>query len=131
MNDTKEKPEQSLKTLWEILGSGEIKINWPAVEAEANDGDMCGDTGYWCMALMHVRAERDRLQAIVDLMPKTADGVPVVPGMMLYYPVRGHTGVIQDEALVGIPTDWDEAWTDCDECYSTKEAAEAAAKDKA
>ena len=34
--------------------------------------------------LCRVEAERDRLAAIVEQLPKTADGVPVVPGMALW-----------------------------------------------
>lgn len=32
-----------------------------------------------------LRKEIDRLQAIVALLPKTADGVPITPGMRLWY----------------------------------------------
>ena len=35
-------------------------------------------------------AERDRLQAIVDRLPKTADGVVITPGTMVY----DHTGEV-------------------------------------
>ena len=34
--------------------------------------------------LTHALAERDRLQATVDKLPRTADGVPVVPGVELW-----------------------------------------------
>lgn len=59
-------------------------------------------------------AEVERLQAIVDKLPKTADGVPVVPGMVVWKSNCEPTNV---GMLLG-------TWV-C-QCYSTHEAAEAA-----
>ena len=36
---------------------------------------------------LSLQARIDSLQAVVDKLPKTADGVPVVPGMNLYSPI--------------------------------------------
>lgn len=66
-------------------------------------------------------AEIERLHAIVERLPKTADGVPVVPEMALYWPGREygypyHAMMILDD------------WTgfNAGSFYSTHEAAEAA-----
>ena len=87
-------------------------------------------------------AELERLRAIVDKLPKAADGVPVVPGMELYLiwtPVVGGNkcrtrdckGIIEwDEGVImkwnmsgGTPASQHIAIKDC---YSTRAAAEAA-----
>ncbi len=60
------------------------------------------------------------LQAIVDKLPKTADGVPIVPGMRVYH--RDWKGNVTDER-----TSWAPPYPKvfcC--CYSSREAAEAA-----
>ncbi len=75
-------------------------------------------------AAKQMRAERDRLQTIVDKLPKTADGVPVVPGIKVWH--RDYLGVVTEEAGVWKPPF--PGLLVC--CYSTREAAEAAAKDK-
>lgn len=98
-------------------------------------------------------AERDalkakilQLQAIVDRLPKTADGVPVAPGMMVWTPDD-----LDDPSLVTGVTNFNASGCDCDgdgeesyhnagddchwkcdrsnpanECYSTRAAAQAA-----
>ena len=82
-----------------------------------------------------LRNQLARLQAIVDKLPKTADGVPVVPGMRLYplHPIdlEAH---IEDYGTVTVAL-WDENSGvhlihgydsfRVGNCYSTKEAAEA------
>jgi predicted nuclease with TOPRIM domain len=71
------------------------------------------------------------LQAIVDKLPKTADGVPVVPGMSLY--VDGPWEVQTALMLKGgsQPSRGD-TWLrlSTGNYYSTREAAEAAAKER-
>ena len=67
-------------------------------------------------------AEVERLQAIVDKLPTTADGVPVVPGMMLYLPGSAYMGRAMFHTYGftcgnGGPL--------CGQCYSTKDAASA------
>ena len=81
-----------------------------------------------------LEAELERLRAIVDKLPRTADGVPVVPGMEVYYPIR--SGTRQGEIL----QQWVNDSLDVTPCrstnrvaiyswYSTREAAEAAGGD--
>lgn len=107
---------------------------------------------------MAVRRERDTLRqrvakleaeiaAIVGKLPETADGVPVVPGMDVWLPTGAayqsgnvlvvHRGVghhiIQWVAVEVIAVHADlatETRFPARECYSTREAAEAAGIDK-
>ena len=77
-------------------------------------------------------AEIERLREIVDRLPKTADGVPVTPGMNLYAP-----NVDYDFGALAIVSDSDRPQIECRDvrgvefgmcaslCYSTREAAEA------
>jgi len=80
----------------------------------------------------------DRLQAIVDKLPRTADGVAIVPGMVVYKWFECPPG-IQAIDVVDVCDTEDitceinkgefKGWTDVVEsqdCYSTREAAEAA-----
>src|SRR5690554_6157274 len=79
-------------------------------------------------------AENTKLRAIVDKLPKTADGVPVVPGMALY-PLHPLPGVEDDHGIATIGV-YDPATMEhlvhgygefrTGACYSTREAAEAA-----
>lgn len=76
-----------------------------------------------------LRAENRTLKAIVDKLPKTADAVPIVPGMRLYAPYnngRTNTGFqLHNGQLTCLYFD-----DGFDRCvwsqYSTREAAEAA-----
>lgn len=82
--------------------------------------------------------ELDRLHAIVERLPKTADGVVVVPGMTVYevrasrpgepYEMRDFRTTTPDEQ--GYSTfHWETGYSAIgrlDRCYSTREAAEAA-----
>ena len=87
--------------------------------------------------------EIDRLQAIVDRLPKTADGVPIVPhDQPTVWVFTKRTGLYrpgepaqwwdmivhsyEDGKLVGFVGGSHMAKIDPSECYSTKEAAEAA-----
>lgn len=69
--------------------------------------------------------ERVRLQSIVDRLPKTADGVPVVPGMALH-DRSGLVGVVKyvgsDTALVDIDGEL-RTWT-CQYYYAVEQAKE-------
>lgn len=70
------------------------------------------------------------LRVVVDKLPKTADGVPIVPGMKVYYPLMGNRrgeiegSYIDNHLHVGTqssnskPSDY--CW------YSTREAAKEA-----
>jgi len=74
------------------------------------------------------------LQAIVDKLPKTADGVPVVPGMNVFYysPYQREVFRINDAMrckATYIPSGCSQLnlqWVGVDECYSTRLAAKAA-----
>jgi hypothetical protein len=69
------------------------------------------------------KAEIERLRAIVDRLPKTADGVPMVPGLRVWIWFVG--GKITEAVHSG--TDPKQSyWGSALWCYSTKEAAEEA-----
>ena len=83
-------------------------------------------------AMQAAAAEIKRLQAIVDKLPKTKDGVPVVPGEDVVW----HPAIANEEGELS-PLDvhasrcasWQEVPTVAfavSECYSTREDAEAA-----
>jgi hypothetical protein len=68
-------------------------------------------------SLERLQAEVDRLKAIVGKLPKTADSVPIVPGMTVYH--RDWEGNVTEER-----TSWAPPYPKvfgC--CYSTREAA--------
>ena len=70
-----------------------------------------------------LKDDLDRLQAIVDKLPKTADGVPVVPGMEVWVTMTRlrQSHIVKDWTEVD-EQDWEKYF------YSTREAAEAAAR---
>ena len=74
-------------------------------------------------AALRLGRERKRLQAIVDKLPKTADGVPIVPGRRVWQTPGDWYGVKMSMTAGPYCTTFPE-W---DEVYSTREAAEAAA----
>lgn len=91
-------------------------------------------------------AELERLRAIVDKLPKTADGVPMHPGAIVWTnpgcpddPQKTMVTSVINFVACGAPdgeqsirTPLDDCCPDCDEgfqaseCYSTRAAAEAA-----
>ena len=74
-------------------------------------------------ALAELQEENDRLQAIVAKLPKTADGVPVVPGMEVWQDC--FDGIKQRWAASGIEDDRAMVTSFVyAECYSTRKAAE-------
>lgn len=97
-----------------------------------------------CCSLCYVgwaRAELERLQAIVDQLPKTIDGVPVLPGMVLWYVSFSLASRVEVVSLDDLGSDWPatvrKAISASDSsgstfrwhvqgCYSSREAAEAA-----
>lgn len=81
-----------------------------------------------------LRAENERLRAIVDRLPKTADGVPVGPGSVVwgcsphFLPPTGEhvrEGAVVDKSDWAVCLDGG-AIVALDRCYSTREAANAA-----
>lgn len=82
-----------------------------------------------------LEAERGRLRAIVDKLPKTADGAPVVPDMAIYprHPVDMEDGDGEDCAVARMyyyddlsGEMLDEHQCDVTQCYSSPEARAAA-----
>jgi len=86
-------------------------------DGSAVAGDMCDAAD-----------EIERLRAIVDKLPKTADGVTVVPGMLLYHYATGRPlgNVVTYTAGMRAHGQWAVAAYPVGDCYSTREAAEAA-----
>lgn len=85
-------------------------------------------------AALRLGRERKRLQAIVDKLPTTADGVPIVPEMTVW--VIGNFGsivrsvrelVVYDVSSLQC-SDGDRYRWSARDCYSTRKAAEAAAE---
>ena len=78
--------------------------------------------------LKHVLAQRDVLQAVVDQLDTTKDGVPIVPGMLLYRVLYGR--VDEHEACLAVDTgDYSDPsyyLLSGDEYYSTAELAKLA-----
>ena len=72
-----------------------------------------------CAKLQEAEQKIERLQAIVDRLPKTADGVPIVPGMEVWS-WMGDAGLMSTEITRIGKGGWFAA------CYSTREAAEKA-----
>jgi hypothetical protein len=66
-----------------------------------------------------------KLDAVVDALPKTADGVTVYPGMELY--VLTHDDGIQQDVASGMTADRYNAH-DVRHCYSTRAAVETASE---
>ena len=68
------------------------------------------------------QAKIAELEDIVDKLPTTADGVPVVPGMEIWHP-DGRTGTA---SIAYYGRDCFPSYVVAEYCYSTREAAEAA-----
>jgi hypothetical protein len=74
-----------------------------------------------------------RLQAVVDMLDKTKDGVYVTPGMIVYHPDHLHNRTLYSQLF--IPKNEIAHSGDCNfhatisDCYSTWELAAQAAKD--
>ena len=80
--------------------------------------------------------ELERLQAIVDRLPTTADGVPIAKGVIIYRAVGDH-GMLEHEVTGFQFADdgslkilmFGRGWTAfCDGWYGSREAAESARK---
>ena len=91
----------------------------------------CGwveESGYAhdCRAVLH--KEIERLQAIVDRLPKTADGVPVVPYVSVVWANPMYFGHVIPKHVNDDGAIWlcGNGGPPVSQCYSTPEAAEAA-----
>lgn len=69
--------------------------------------------------LINARAELAKLREIVDKLPKTADGVPIVPGMPLFFWTDDRE-LYEEKASPNPLENWEQGPGDC---YSTKAAA--------
>jgi len=90
------------------------------------------------------KADAERLQAIVDRLPKTVDGSPIVPGMTVFVPHPHPSNLITEREVVApygtlACLTKEPAHSGCcestahrlaRECYSTREAAEAASAER-
>ena len=82
--------------------------------------------------LEQAKADIERLEAIVDKLPKTADGVPITPGMKIWLinqdegQARFHAVDARDSTIKW----WCGNCFHPEEFYSTPEAAQAANKEK-
>lgn len=104
-----------LLTAWEAATSV-VDTYKPEVSSTA----MLHDKVFW------LGQQYEKLQGVLDKLPKTADGVSVVPGMTIF---NCHGD--EAEAILKAYEDGDWWWGKgprayFDECYSTKAAAEAA-----
>ena len=80
------------------------------------------------MRLHWLEGERERLQAIVDKLPKTADGVPAVPGMRVFrhvWPTTLGEQVLEVDGQNRVRLDGQPYMYDAGDVSSTREAAEA------
>jgi hypothetical protein len=91
-------------------------------------------------AITQLRAENAELRKIVDRLPATADGVPITPRSQCYFSSGVEAAVLavwfcgtlslqSHDERTGLPTnDWTLLSTTAERhnCYSTREAAEAA-----
>ena len=85
-------------------------------------------------AYKELKAQNAELRGVVDKLPKTADGVPVVPRMNVYANRINGDGTWPDPYAGRLPqqfavfdgVDWSRLPS---ECYSTIEAAESARKE--
>ncbi len=68
-------------------------------------------------------AKLERLREVVEQLPKTADGVPIVPGMTLYR----YTGSAKEYANLRLSSQFELPVAIWDAYFSTDEAAQAAA----
>lgn len=66
-------------------------LRWWGYRLEAERDDLRGSVNTLAMQLREARAERDRLKAIVDALPKTADGQYMPIGSTVYYDNRDHS----------------------------------------
>jgi len=90
-----------------------LRYGEPAAKPEPTNAEL----EFWC--------EIERLRAIVDMLPKTEDGVPIVPGMTMSLWYRSPAGIVEAPP----PETWADVWSIADslnQFYSARAAAEAA-----
>jgi hypothetical protein len=107
-------------------------IGWcmdAGVAAMCDDHCGHGNEDSICYPVPSTRAEVERLQAIVDKLPKTADGVRVVPHVDIVWAI--YNGRIGNRHWYRGDQNWvygefSHHTVRVDKCYSSREAAEAA-----
>ena len=95
---------------------------------DALDREQSEETDDWEITDIRWREKIDQLQASVKKVPKTADGVPVVPGMVLYR--ISQSGCVNKHAVLWVSNiHWsDSLGKHYGPVYSTNKAAHKAAK---
>lgn len=94
-----------------------------------------------CIEIEQLRAKRDRLAEIVERLPKTADGVPITPGMTAWWYTKDECGggVISSTQIINMSTNLERFGVSFQSgggenpkyLYSTREAALAAKESEA
>lgn len=78
--------------------------------------------------MSQLRQDNERLQAIVGMLPKTADGVTILPGMTVWQRETRDAGrswhIVEHGVAHGWPTIWPYPGCIPRRCYSTREAGE-------
>ena len=119
---------------------GMLKMGFePAPTADAYEA-VCEARTKWQERVEKAKAENMRLRAIMDRLPKTVDGMPIVPGMTVFIPHPHPSNLITEREVVApygtlaCLTKEPAHFGCCEstahrlarECYSTREAALAA-----
>ena len=79
-----------------------------------------------CHPVPTSKSETERLQAIVDKLPKTVDCVPVIPGLDEVWVIMADCVVPRQTIVTSSMVGWRIRWGDIENGYSTREAAEKA-----
>ncbi len=125
-------------------------LNFVATTLRADNCECDPDTNFVCFScslgwiVQDAIKEIERLRKLIAQLPTTKDGVTVVPGMALYTERIGGVTRLEVISLDDLSSDWPATVrmpTACGQastyrwhvqgCYSTREAAEAEAKEKA
>ena len=116
-----------VKSLYYMEGGVEREWERDLAALIAHIEKLEADSGGLVAHAEKMEAENARLQATVDKYPKTADGVPAVPGMDLFLPLHSSVGEVNDLTVndgYTWPFSSGESPQDrIGQCYSTKEAA--------
>lgn len=120
--------------------NGEMYIRLDAIAGSKDHSQELRELARWaCDSIDCLIAEGGKLQDVVDRLPVTADGVPITPRSQCYFSSGVEAAVLavwfsgtlslqSHDERTGLPTnDWTLIPTaERHNCYSTREAAEAA-----
>ena len=99
----------------------------PDREMEDQEDDLCAQINRLTEYIKRRQGEIERLRAIVDKSPKTADGVPITFESTLWVM---HAGMLEAVSVFEVDDEFDvltrRGWFPLHKVYSTREAAEAA-----